>query len=216
MCLSVLYKLLTKNNCEQFTNTLHEKQRNNKWPERLPGRDARKQRVNCNWRDYNWPSYKQAKQFEHDIPWLQKGIWFNAAWLVGKGFANIKSQSPNNWVFRARYGPMEGCAGKLCGGKETSNRIQIRRGIFQDDALSPLYQLKSRHIDIGINHLIYMDNIKPYSPKKDKLHKVVKMIHEFSSRIEKEFAWGKRKVVNIRKVWMKKARNIWGFFNWKV
>lgn len=76
---------------------------------------------------------------------------------------------------------------RLCAGKETNDRIPIKRWIFQGDTLSPPwfclglhilsrqlnkikneigYRIKSRDAEIFINHLTYMDDIKLYFPQQ--------------------------------------------------
>lgn len=56
---------------------------------------------------------------------------------------------------------------------------------------------ENRAAEICINHLIYMDDIELYSPKREKLHRVAGRIHRFSKEIRIEFGWEKRNVVNI-------------------
>ncbi|XP_075971947.1 uncharacterized protein LOC142973811 [Anticarsia gemmatalis] len=101
--------------------------------------------------------------------------------------------------------------------------IQIQRGIFQGDALSPLwfclalnplssilnstamgYPLKSagndQHTDIErsvLNHLLYMDDIKLYARSENQLEELASLTEEFTNDVKMEFGIDKCKVNSI-------------------
>ncbi|CAH2106131.1 unnamed protein product [Euphydryas editha] len=101
--------------------------------------------------------------------------------------------------------------------------IRIQRGIFQGDALSPLwfclalnplsnilnttelgYQLK--YTESGnptdktenINHLLYMDNIKLYAKTEEQLHQLAHLTENFTNDIKMEFGLDKCKINSIK------------------
>lgn len=96
----------------------------------------------------------------------------------------------------------------ILNGNLKSSPIKIRRGIFQGDALSPLwfclalnplsfqlnknqygYQLKNR--DHNISHLFYMDDLKLYSNNNTNMQKLLRRTETFSKDIRMEFGLDK-------------------------
>lgn len=93
--------------------------------------------------------------------------------------------------------------------------VQIQRGIFQGDALSPLWfcmalrpltsflnsQKKGYSIDreIQISHLWYMDDLKLYSSKKEHLQKLLECVGKFSSDVGMKFGLDKCKISCMEK-----------------
>ena len=98
------------------------------------------------------------------------------------------------------------------GGVVKVGNVQIRRGIFQGDGLSPLLfilsinplslllnrRCKGYHMnDLHITHICYMDDIKTFSGSYDGLKKMAWLIHEFSSDIGMELGLSKCNVINL-------------------
>ena len=105
-------------------------------------------------------------------------------------------------------GSMKDWRTELTANGETLGEVQIRRGIFQGDSLSPLLFIVAmipltmllrrdpygyRFGDDGklINHLLFMDDLKLYAGKKDDLEKLLGTVHSFSKDIGMEFGMEK-------------------------
>ncbi|XP_064072076.1 uncharacterized protein LOC113393371 [Vanessa tameamea] len=95
--------------------------------------------------------------------------------------------------------------------------ILIRRGIFQGDALSPLwfclalnplsnmlqksnlgYIITTPHKDTTLTHLMYMDDIKLYSDTIQSLHHLADITQTFSRDIHMEFGIDKCKTFSVK------------------
>ncbi|XP_052755669.1 uncharacterized protein LOC113521769 [Galleria mellonella] len=103
--------------------------------------------------------------------------------------------------------------------------IKIQRGIFQGDALSPLwfclalnplsnmlnsssvgYPLNYKETDDQssnmnknvLNHLLYMDDIKLYAETENQLNQLTKIVEQFTNDIKMEFGLEKCKINSIR------------------
>ncbi|XP_063821249.1 uncharacterized protein LOC135071388 [Ostrinia nubilalis] len=106
------------------------------------------------------------------------------------------------------------------GGSESSpdplNFIRIERGIFQGDSLSPLWfclalnPLSTLLKDSGlgyrlrrggevISHLLYMDDLKLFAPKRQDLVKLLKTTQVFSNAIRMEFGVDKCAVLHVER-----------------
>ena len=98
----------------------------------------------------------------------------------------------------------------------TTPEIRIKRGIFQGDALSPLwfclalnplssvlkrqgngYCLKSEETEYIVSHLLYMDDIKLFAPTQNLLKGLIREVELFSSDINMTFGLDKCKIINI-------------------
>ncbi|XP_063897007.1 uncharacterized protein LOC135118563 [Helicoverpa armigera] len=98
----------------------------------------------------------------------------------------------------------------------TTSEIPIRRGIFQGDALSPLwfclalnplshmlnksklgYTIEAPHKHTILTHLMYMDDIKLYSDTTHSLHRLADITQSFSNDIHMEFGIDKCKTFSV-------------------
>ena len=100
-----------------------------------------------------------------------------------------------------------------------SDTVKIQRGIFQGDALSPLwfclalnplsnmlkdskygYKIKDdRTVNHTISHLLYMDDIKLYATTETHMRSLITTTEKFSEDICMEFGVEKCKMLNIQK-----------------
>ena len=88
----------------------------------------------------------------------------------------------------------------MCAGNSVLGEVDIKRGIFQGDSLSPLVfvlaliplslilsKVEAAYEFSGnkdkINHLLFMDDLKLYSWNEKKLDLLVQTIHTFSKDI---------------------------------
>ena len=108
---------------------------------------------------------------------------------------NIKSLSVNS---------IEKCKVKICSENSELGEVEIKRGIFQGDSLSPLVFVLAL-IPLGlilrktkiafefseskekINHLLFMDDLKLYSRSEKGLDSLVKTVRVFSEHIGVQF-----------------------------
>ena len=82
--------------------------------------------------------------------------------------------------------------------------VNVRRGIFQEDSLSPLLfvvaliplSLVLREVKAGydltgkkdfVNHLVYMEDLKPYSRNEKQMDTLINTVRIFSSDIGMQF-----------------------------
>ena len=112
---------------------------------------------------------------------------------------NIKSLLVNS---------MEKCEVMLCSGNSELGEVEIKRGIFQGDSLSPLVfvlaliplslilrKAKAAYEFSGckekINRLLFMDDLKLYSRSEKGLESLVQPVRASSKDIGKEFGMEK-------------------------
>ena len=106
--------------------------------------------------------------------------------------------------------------------------VQIKRGIFQGDSLSPLlfimtidplsrilnrmntgYNLKKRQQEpVYINHLLYMDDLKLYNSSEKALKEPLNEVHQFSRDINMECGINKCAKISIIKGKQKPSQEI--------
>ena len=105
---------------------------------------------------------------------------------------------------------------KLHLGGQSSHPINIKNGILQGDAFSPLwfclalnplsklikrskigYELKGVSQSTSVNHLLFVDDLKLYASNKDKMHRLISIVKDFSDDISMEFGLEKCKIINL-------------------
>ncbi|XP_060802889.1 uncharacterized protein LOC132902324 [Amyelois transitella] len=99
-----------------------------------------------------------------------------------------------------------------------TDHIQIRRGIFQGDSLSPLwfclalnplsyllnnsnsgYKIPHNNSYFRLTHLLYMDDIKLYASNLNEINKLANITEEFSNDIKMTFGIDKCGIQSIQK-----------------
>jgi len=159
-------------------------------------KDAKKGQKNLS---MAWIDYKKAYDM---VPhsWLLEvvdllGVAGNVAELLASSMMRWKTQ--------------------LVGGSDVLGTVDIKRGIFQGDSLSPLlfvmvmiplsqrldamqgYKLK--HETRSINHLLFMDDLKLYAKSEKKLENLVETVKSYSDDIKMEFGLSKCAVLSVKK-----------------
>ena len=98
---------------------------------------------------------------------------------------------------------------------KTLGEVEIRRGIFQGDTLSPLLfvvamiplTLLLRREEMGyrfgesgrkINHLLFMDDLKLFGRNREEIESLCTVVHKFSTDIGMEFGMEKCAVLEMR------------------
>ncbi|CAK1593322.1 unnamed protein product [Parnassius mnemosyne] len=102
--------------------------------------------------------------------------------------------------------------------------INIKRGIFQGDSLSPTWfclalnplstvieesglGFRFRKENSPISHLLYMDDLKLFTSKESELLLLLKLTHSFNNDIRMEFGIDKCAVINVNRGKIKDCNN---------
>ena len=147
-----------------------------------------------------WIDYKKAYNM---VPhsWILKCLEMVGA---AKNIVSIISNSMLNWKT------------VLTSGGTVLGQVDIKRGIFQGDSLSPLLfivimlplTLVLRRMRAGyrlakdmtpINHLLFMDDLKLYGANKDQLNSLIQVVRIFSQDIKMSFGLEKCAVLEMRR-----------------
>jgi hypothetical protein len=107
---------------------------------------------------------------------------------------------------------------ELTAGGESLGTVDIKRGIFQGDSLSPLLfvmvmiplsmilkrdesdkGIKLGNADRRVNHLLFMDDLKLYASDEDELESLVNVVDGYSRDIGMEFGMDKCAVLTMEK-----------------
>lgn len=214
-CLPTTYKILTGILCNRIYSHL---QNNQILPEEQKG--CRKGSRGC--KDSLMISQmimQKTKKGKHDL---------NVAWIdYKKAFDSV----PHTWITHVmriykvsdvirRFMEKSMLQWRLTlilyheGGYIKTDKISIRRGIYQGDSLSPLIFCMamiplSRRLNaakIGykqgkeeISHLFYMDDLKIFAKDHESMEKCIKIVEEFSEDIRMEFGIEKCATTEIKK-----------------
>ena len=152
---------------------------------------------------------KQAKRMKHSLSmaWVDYRKAYDLvphSWLLKimdltKIAGNIKELIENSM---GMWNTELSCAGDKLG------NINIKRGIFQGDSLSPLlfimamiplsmllnkevFGYKFKNCPTKINHLFFMDDLKLYGKTERELNELMSIVDNFSSDIGMEFGFDK-------------------------
>ena len=166
-------------------------------------------RKKCKGLAVGWIDYKKAYDM---VPhtWLKEAVE-----LVGIA-ENVK---------RVLFSSMERWKTILTSNNEVLGEVNIRRGIFQGDTLSPLLfvivliplSMIIREMDCGyqlgkgrvkINHLLFMDDLKLYGRTERELNSLVNTVHIFSEDIGMKFGMDKCNVLLMQRGRMKHTEGI--------
>ena len=216
-CLSTVYKLLTKILCEKINNHLNH--HNIIAREQNGCRHGSKGTKELLVIDNVVGKQAIHKQRHLSVAWIDFKKAYDSvphSWLV----ESLKLYKVNHRVVKLLENLMKLWNTKLIirgtEGYETSS-IQVRRGIFQGDSLSPIWfclalnplssMLQSSpygyKIDpltnTKITHLLYMDDIKLYASNADQLQSMLEMVKRFSDSICMEFGLNKCAAIHYRK-----------------
>ena len=102
-----------------------------------------------------------------------------------------------------------------CNGKDLGN-VNIKRGIFQGDSLSPLlfvmsllpltlllrkeemFSYKMSPFNYSLNHLLFMDDLKLFAQSQRAINELVRVVERFSTDIGMAFGIDKCATINIK------------------
>ena len=160
-------------------------------------RDSKRRSTNL---AMGWIDYRKAYDM---IPhsWILECI---KMFGIAKNVGNFLEKSMEKWRV------------ELTSSGQSLGQVNIKRGIFQGDSLSPLlfvlcmipmtlllrkmaagYQFKDS--PLKINHLLYMDDLKLYAKDQNQLDTLINTVHIFSSDIGMEFGMKKCGVLILKR-----------------
>ena len=140
-----------------------------------------------------WIDYKKAYDFV-------RHSWINECmemFGIAENVRNLLEKSMEQWKL------------SLTSNGEDLGEVNVKRGIFQGDSLSPLLfalsmvplSLIVRKVnpyyewgkkDYKLNHLLYMDDLKLFAKSEKEIDTLVRIVHVFSTDIGMEFGKKKR------------------------
>ena len=139
-----------------------------------------------------WIDYKKAYDF---VPhsWINECMEMLG---IAENVRNLLKKSMEQWKL------------SLTSNGEDLGEVNVRRGIFQGDSLSPLLCVLSmvplslilRKVnayyewgkkDYKLNHLLYMDDLKLFAKSEEQIDTLVRTVHVFSTDIGMKFGMKK-------------------------
>ena len=145
-----------------------------------------------------WINYKKAYNM---VPHL----WLEEAVELVRLAENLK---------KLMFDSMERWKTILTASNQVLGKVNIKRGIFQEDTISPLlfvivliplsmilreiecgYQLEKH--SIKINHILFMNDLKLYGKNEIELNSLINTVHIFSQDVGMKFGMGKWKVLTM-------------------
>jgi len=211
-CLPLMWKLLTAIFADKIYDHLHmnsllpdeqkgcrKRSRGTKDQLLIDKAVLREARVKKRFLSMAWIDYRKAyDMLPHS--WILESLGMIK---VAKNIEDLLSGSMKEWKTM------------LTANGETLGEIEIRRGIFQGDSLSPLLFVVAmipltmllRRENMGyrfgserkkINHLLFMDDLKLYGKDREEVEKLVEVVHVFSRDIGMEFGLDKCAVLTMK------------------
>ena len=212
-CLPLMWKLLTGMIAEEMYTYL---ERENILPEEQKGcrrgsrgtkdqllvdktvlRDCRRRHTNL---AMAWIDYKKAYDF---VPhsWISECM---EMFGIAENVRNFLQRSMGQWKL------------SLTSNGEDLGTVDVKRGIFQGDSLSPLLFVLSmiplslvlRKVnacyewgkkEYKLNHLLFMDDLKLFGKNEEQIDSLVNTVHIFSTDIGMEFGLRKCGVVTLKR-----------------
>ena len=212
-CLPLMWKLLTGMIAEEMYTYL---ERENILPEEQKGcrrgsrgtkdqllidktvlRDCRRRHTNL---AMAWIDYKKAYDF---VPhsWISECM---EMFGIAENVRNFLQRSMGQWKL------------SLTSNGEDLGTVDVKRGIFQGDSLSPLLFVLSmiplslvlRKVnacyewgkkECKLNHLLFMDDLKLFGKNEEQIDSLVNTVHIFSTDIGMEFGLRKCGVVTLKR-----------------
>ena len=157
-------------------------------------------RLKCRSLNMAWVDYKKAYDM---VPhsWILEAV---SMFGLADNICNLLSQSMKYWKTM------------LTAGDQTLGTVDIKRGIFQGDSLSPLLFIiimtplsmilkeENKGYKLGnsgnlVNHLLFMDDLKLYGKSQDEIDALLGLVQEYSNDIGMQFGMDKCAVLGIKK-----------------
>ena len=165
--------------------------------------NARKKNLALGWIDYK----KTYDMIPH--PWILECLGLLG---IAQNIKNLLANSMNGWKT------------ELTSNVQSLGSVDIKRGIFQGDSLSPLLfvitmipltlilrRCEARYSygnNIKINHLLFMDDLKLYTKTSNQLDSLIQTVRIFSSDIGMKFGIEKCAVLIIKRGKMTQSKGI--------